>query len=328
VARSELDVETANADYQFQLLRALLAKAAFRTARAEQVVAVGEQDLAWLETTTQAAENKFRAGQATLVEVLQLRNELGRRGTQLQTDRDALAHERATLNRLLNRDLQSPWPKLELPPVAGPVVYSQRLVNFALNYEPKTRLLRQQIKQSEATVDLTRRERLPDINAGIEARNYTGNGDFRQAMLVLSMNLPWVNAGKYRRGVEREQARLQAAEFELADYQAGLREEVHQLTVRIDAARREALLYRDEIIPRSRTALESAQAAWESGQGGFRDLLDARRMLLEGRLMHARGVAEQYEMLSELVLCCGLGDLEALQMIGAAPDTQNEGTKP
>jgi hypothetical protein len=53
-------------------------------------------------------------------------------------------------------------------------------------------------------------------------------------------------------------------------------------------------------------------------------VLDARRMLLEGRLMHARAVAEQYQMLSELVLCCGLGDMEALQMIGAQPEVPTE----
>ena len=47
----------------------------------------------------------------------------------------------------------------------------------------------------------------------------------------------------------------------------------------------------------------------------LRDVLEARRMLVEARLMFARAVAEQYEMLSELVLCCGLGDLEALQML-------------
>ena len=50
-------------------------------------------------------------------------------------------------------------------------------------------------------------------------------------------------------------------------------------------------------------------------------------MLLDGRLMHARAVAEQYQMLSELVLCCGLGDMEALQMIGAQPET-SRGRKP
>ena len=90
--------------------------------------------------------------------------------------------------------------------------------------------------------------------------------------------------------------------------------------MKIDAARREALLYRDEIIPRSQSALDSARTGWESGRSTFRDVLEARRMLLEGRLMQARAVAEQYQMLSELVLCCGLGDLEALEMIGAQPE--------
>ena len=114
--------------------------------------------------------------------------------------------------------------------------------------------------------------------------------------------------------------KLKAAELDLADYELSVREEVHMLTVKIDAARREAVLYRDQIIPRSQTALDSARSGWESNRGTFRDVLDARRMLLDGRLMRARAVAEQYQMLSELVLCCGLGDMEALQMIGAQPE--------
>ena len=46
------------------------------------------------------------------------------------------------------------------------------------------------------------------------------------------------------------------------------------------------------------------------------------------RLMYARAVSEQYEMLSDLVLCCGLGDLEALQMIGAQPETPTGEKRP
>jgi hypothetical protein len=45
-------------------------------------------------------------------------------------------------------------------------------------------------------------------------------------------------------------------------------------------------------------------------------------MLLDARIMYVRAVAEQYVMMSDLVLCCGLGDLGALQMIGAEPDTR------
>jgi hypothetical protein len=46
------------------------------------------------------------------------------------------------------------------------------------------------------------------------------------------------------------------------------------------------------------------------------DVLEARRMLVEGELANARAVTEQYQALAELVLCCGLGDLEALQNLG------------
>src|SRR6185503_9798603 len=118
VARAEFVVESANADSQFQIRRSELAKLAFRAALAEQIVAVGEQDLVWLQTLADTAESKYQSGAATLVEVLQVQNERAKRTTQLQTDRGNLSHARVSLNRTLNRQLQSPWPTLELPPVA------------------------------------------------------------------------------------------------------------------------------------------------------------------------------------------------------------------
>jgi outer membrane protein TolC len=328
VARAELAVETANAEYRFQILKSELAKTAFRAALAGQVVAIGKQDLAWLQTTAEAAEVKYQSGQATLVEVLQVQNEHAKRAIQLQTDRENLAHMHVSLNRLLNRDPQAPWPQLELPPVAGPVLFNPKLVSFATQYEPRLRMMRQQVGLAQAVADSTRRSRLPDVSAGVESRNYSGNGGWRQAEVMLNFSLPVFNTKKYRADLRRDEAKLRATELDAADYELALREEVHGLTVKIDAARREALLYRDEIIPRSGSALNSAHAGWESGRGSFRDVLDARRMLLEGRLMQARAVSEQYQMLSELVLCCGLGDLEALQMLGALPETQKEGNKP
>lgn len=320
VAQAEFSTQTAELDYQFQILRSEFAKNAFQTALAEEVVAIGQQDLAWLETLAQTADVRYRVGEATLVDVLQAENERARRETQLQTDRNRIEIEYVRLNRALNRDLHSAWPVLKLPPLAGQIFFNQRLVDFALNFEPRIKTMREQIRQAEATVDLTRRQRLPDVSVGVEGRNYSGTGDFRQGMVMLSMNLPWGNAGRYRNEIRREEARLRATELELADYQLAVREEVHQLTVRIDSARREALVYRDQIIPRSESALDSARAGWEANRNTFRDVLDARRMLLEARLMYARAVAEQYQMMSELVLCCGLGDLEALEMIGAEPD--------
>jgi len=328
VARAELGVESARADYQFQILRSDFAKAAFRTALAERIVAIGEQDLAFVQMTSEATDSRYRSGAATQVEVLQVQNERSKRATQLQSDRDKLAHERVTLNRFLNRDLQSPWPTLQLPPVASPVIYNERLVDFATKYEPKLRMMRELIKQSEATVEATRRARLPDVSVGAVSRNYSGNSEWRQAEFMLSFNLPLFNRSQYRAEIRRDEAKLKASEADVADYSLSVREEIHNLTVKIDAARREAVVYRDEILPRSETAIESARAAWETGRGMLRDVLDTRRMLVEARLMFARAVAEQYQMLSELVLCCGLGDLEALQMLENDSQTKPGETKP
>jgi outer membrane protein TolC len=328
VAQAELATEQANATLQFQLLRRDLAKALFRTALAHHVVQIGQQDLAWLQTMVGATEAKYRAGEATLAELLEVQNELAKRTNQLHTDLALRSNQEFTLNRLLNRAPESPWPALQLPPVAPAIPFSQRLVDLAWKYEPKTLVLRQQIKQAEAVVALARRQRLPDLSAGVEARNYSGDGSLRQGVVVLSLNLPWGNAEKYRNDIRREEAKLRAAELELADWQLAVRQEVHYLTVAIDAARREALLYRDEIIPRSEQALASARAAWETGRRTLREVLETRRMLLEARLMYARAVAEQYTMMAELVLCCGLGDFEALEMIGALPEDSKGNQQP
>ncbi|MCU0782599.1 MAG: TolC family protein [Verrucomicrobia bacterium] len=325
-AQSEFATEQANADYQFQTLRSDLAKTIFKTALAHRVVEIGQQDGEWLQTMVSATEARYRTDEATLAELLELQNELSKRTNQLRTDLALRGNEEFTLNRLLNRDPRSPWPALQLPAVAPAIAYSERLVDFSLKYEPKTLVMRQQVKQAEAAAKLTRRQRLPDFSAGLEARNYTGDGSFRQGMFVLNFNLPWGNGERYRNDIRREEAKQRAAELDLTDWQLSARQEVHHLTVAIDAVRREALLYRDEIIPRSEQALASARSAWETGRRTLREVLETRRMLLDARLMYARAVAEQYTMMSELVLCCGMGDFESLQMIGA--DIQPETAQP
>lgn len=326
VAEAEASVQLAEAGYRYQLLRRDVVKALMRAALAERVVEVGEQDLTWLETMVTTAEAKYRSGQSTLVEVLQLQNEKARRADRLRTDRSHIDNERLTLNRLLNRQLHAPWPALQLPPIAPSVSYAEKLATLAATHEPKLKVMQQEIKQAEAMARLTRRQRLPDFSVGLEGRNFSGDGDFRQGMLTLSFNVPWGNRDKYRHDFERDQARLKSTELERADYELSVRQELHHLAVNLDAARREALLYRDEIVPRTQQALNSALANWEANRGMLRDALDARRMLLEGQLMSARAAAEQHQMLAELLLFCGLGDLETLQRLveESAPATNKE----
>ena len=328
VMEAEAVKELAVSNFEFQQLRRDLAQALFAAALADRTVEVGEEDLAWLDLMVASLDARYRAGEVSQVWLLRLQNDRAKRAEQLTTDRRQHEHARFALNRLLNRDPDSPWPRLELPPLAKPVVYSERLVQLSRRGEPRLKVFDRELAQRAAAIEAARRRRWPDVVVGAESRNFSGNGDWRQAEVMLGFNLPLGNRAKYRAEVRREQAKQQTVELQRADYDLGLSEEVHMLTVKIDAARREALLYRDEIIPRSEVALASAQTAWTTGRGMLLDLLEARRMLLEARFMQARALAEQYQMLSELVLCCGLADLEALEMIGAQPDLPEATPKP
>src|SRR6185369_12446277 len=222
-------------------------------------------------------------------------NEVAKRNDTLSTDHRRLAHERFTLNRMLNRAATSPWPSLQLPPVAPAIPLSNKLLALAVLNEPKLKVLEQEIKQAAASAELTRKMRLPDVALGVEGRQYSGDGEFRSGMFTLRFSLPWANGGKYRKDYERDKEKQKTAEQEREDQILMVREELHHLAVGIEAMRREALLHTGEITTRAGQALASRVADWEAGRGAFRDVLDARRMLLESQLMAARATAEQHQ---------------------------------
>jgi outer membrane protein TolC len=312
VAATEVSMREAEVNYRTRQLRDDITKALLRAALAERVVEIGQQDLGWIEATSTAADNKYRAGQTALADTLQIQNELARRKDTLRTDRLRLAHEHFSLNRLLNRDVSSTWPRLLLPPVAPAIPLSDKLLSLALKNEPKLKVLEQEIKQASASADLTRKNRLPDVSLGVEGRQYSGDGDFRSGMFTLRFSLPWLNGDKYRKEYERDKERQRSTEHEREDQVLMVREELHHLSVDVEASRRESILNSEEITTRSQQALSSRLSDWEAGHGTFRDVLDARRMLLESELMAARATAEEHQMLAEMLLWTGLDTLEEL----------------
>src|SRR6266496_6348904 len=272
VAEAETSMREAQVNYRAHQLRAEITKALLMTALAERVVEIGEQDLVWVEATAKATDNKYRAGQAVVADTLQIQNEVAKRNDTLRTDRLRLAHERFTLNRLLNREVNSTWPSLQLPPVAPTIPLSAKLLSLALLNEPKLKVLEQEIKQAGAAAELTRKTRLPDVSLGVEGRQYSGDGEFRSGIFTLRFSLPWANGNKYRKDYERDKERQKSAEQEREEQVLMVRQELHHLAVGIEAMRREALLHNDEISMRSMQALTSRLSEWEAGRGAFRDV--------------------------------------------------------
>jgi len=315
VATAGIAVSEQERDATYQFLRRNLAQSLFATAYASRSVQVAEEDIAWLKSLEETVEAQYRFGNAMQSDVLRVQNELAKRRDELLTEEQMLHHSWFSLNRLLNRPLTNAWPQLRLPPIAGAVPYSEHLASLAARHEPKLLVMRQQLLVSDQDIALAKVRRRPDLGVGVQGRNYTGTGEFRSGEIMLSLSLPWFNRDRYRQEVVREESKKQALAQDISDAELEVRHSVHDVTVRIDSARREALLYQDNIIPRTRQMLDSLYANWQANSGPLRDVLETRRALLEAELSRAKAISSQYQALSELLLFSGLQDFEALELL-------------
>lgn len=327
-ADAEAATEATRSEARFEGLRRELARAVFASALAEATVQLGAEDLAWLDTTQAATEGRYQAGTASQFELLRVQNERAKRATQLANDELRRDAARALVNHSLGREPRMPLPAFSLPPMADEVAFLPVLTALAERHAPDLRVLQREQAAAAATVEVTRRSQRPDVALGVEGRQFSGDGGFREGLFTVSLSLPWFNRANYRRDLARDRERLRAVELDQADTALGLRNELHHLTVMAETARREGVLYRDDVLPRSERALAAAHAAWSGGRGMMNDVLEARRMLVESRLMLARATAEQWSSLSDLAYVCGLPDATALKAAALAPSSETKPSAP
>lgn len=314
-ARMEIPLAETELEAAYQVLRKDLAVAVYQAALSDELLQLSEEDAHWLDTLTRSVEARFQSGRSSQVEVLQIQNERSKRNELVVNDRNYRESAYVRVNRLLNRSLMAGWERMRLPEVAPPLRDVDKLLELARKHEPGLQVLQKQIEKAEADAEATRKTKRPDLGVGLEARQYSGTGEARSGAVLLKLSLPWFNNQKYKAAWEREKSKVRELESLREDYLYKTSEEIHHMVARVDNARREALIYRDEILPRSEEALRSAQMGWQANRDVFRTVLETRRMLLEARVMYKKAVAEQYSAQAEIVFTCGLGDLEAMELI-------------
>jgi outer membrane protein TolC len=323
LAQAEALTQRRDAALRTHQLRRDLHRQLLKTALNERVVELSQADVAALETVVATTEEKYRNGLASQVEVLQTQNERARRFNFWRTEENLLRADRASLNRLVNRPPQSPWPKLLLPPPIPALPSAEDMLHHATQTAPQLDTMRATVRQAESAVRLAQRQRYPDVSLGLEGRQYADTGEFREGTVLLGFSIPWGNRSRYSAEIKREQRKLEAAQLDVAEMQLAMRDEITRLTIQIENAQREATLYRTDIIPRTQQAVESARNNWLNNRGTLRDVLEARRMLVEAQAIEARAITEQHSVLAELTLSCGLGELHNVGS-GTAPSSAPE----
>jgi hypothetical protein len=167
------------------------------------------------------------------------------------------------------------------------------------------------VRVARSAVEVTRRSSRPDVSLGVQAWHESATGSAAQGFFTLGISVPWLNRENYRRDLQRDRLRLEAAQDQVEDARQQVRRDLHALLTRMESARREALLQRDTILPRTRQLEASMAAQWMSGRADLRDLLETRRQRADAEITEASAAAAYWSALAEVMLRCGLETFES-----------------
>lgn len=312
VSNAEAALRSAELDYQLQVLRRDLMKGLLDSALAYSVLDFDRQHLAWIEATEDTVEAKYRVGQATLADTLLAQNDYSVANDQVLTSRHRLIAAHLSLNRLLNRGPNRVWPTLELPDLSPALPFSQALVSLALTNGPYLKLLNAQLNFAKAQADWIRESarQQSDLTAAERALRFG-----RSSLNTRLLEPRPLTGGELLRDLASAAATPRATELEREDQILMAREAMHHLSVNTEAFRREALVYREQVGVRSAQILTNRLSAWETGRGTIREVLDARRAILDSQLKAAQAAAEQLRAAADLALWTGLNGLEELSTL-------------
>jgi outer membrane protein TolC len=282
-------IEAGNAFYEYQFLR--------------RQTATTRDDVALLEELVRVVEERYRTGAAAQPELLKAQTERARQRKKL---RDLAASERtqkARINALLDRATDAP-----LGPAAGadpPRLQPafEEFLDLALRRRQEVRAMEATIAREKAGIRMAEVMNRPlatqgysVFERGMMPEASPGKSDSTFGMMPNSPPRPaFAQTESYLAEMRK---RLQAMELRLSQMRAETRQMARAMIEELGAARREADLIADVVLPQNRSAYESTLASYQTGAASFIDLVDAERMLVDSRseLNDARRMVNQMQV--------------------------------
>lgn len=250
---------------------------------AEQRSQLATEAFAVAQQGVGAAEERFRAGAAALLEVNTARVELGRSARGRGEAERRRAEGFAELHLLLGLD---PLEELTLrgdPAAQEPVAGPAELVQEALEKRGEVRAGRRALDSARAEARLASREAIPSPKIGASyAREEESGTSIVQG--VVTLDLPLFNRNKAARGVAA--ARVSQLETALQATDRRIRQEVLTALARLRAARASADGYASDVVKAMQENMELVTESYRAGKIDFLQLLVIRRQTLEARREH------------------------------------------
>jgi len=270
-----------------------------------------------LDTVATSIESRYQTGRATRADLLRIRMEIDRLGTELANLLERKREGFGRMNALLDREATAPCtpafpdsPDAEEP--AMPELSAGELLPLAREFGP-VRVRAHRILRQEAAVLLAELGYFPDLTLGYDyistGRAATPSGAMGSAtvsdsgkdpqILGFGLNLPiWWNKNAAR--VDQAKDLLDAERASRRKLIRGAEEGILRAVAQAREAEQKHRLYVDLLIPQAEERLRLVEPAYSSNQVDIDQLVAAEIAVLDLRIMKLKSLRDREVSLAEV----------------------------
>jgi cobalt-zinc-cadmium efflux system outer membrane protein len=250
-----------------------------------------------------AAEQRFQAGSAPRLEVLQSQLALSQAENEATAARGAVVAARAELNALLAFPLDAPT-SLVTPLDAGDPPEAGAALQRALDASAELGVLNRRIEEQRARLALARALQVPDVTPEATITR-DAEPEFSTGWRVaVAVSVPVFT--RHRAGVHVEEATLAQLTAEREAAIARIGGAVASAAAVAGAQRQQYVRYRDQILPQELEVERMAEDAYRLGQTGIAALLQALQGARDARLRALQAASEFQTALTDLERAIGV----------------------
>lgn len=264
-----------------------------------------QQNLKLSKDFLRMAEIRYEAGSVAKLEVLRARVEEAKARNELKLAENELALNKAALNFLLARPMESPLEVegiLERSPIEATL---EELQKRAAVYRPEIIGIRHAVDGARAAHSLAKLSYMPDFSfrAGQHWESELGN----TWDVEFGINLPIFVWQRQKGEVAEAKANLSSLNYISISTRNKIALEVKDSFLRVVAIKDRIMLFQEEILVEAEEAYRIAVRSYEEGEIGNLELLEGQRTLMEVRLSYADALFEYNVALAELEKSVGGG---------------------
>jgi outer membrane protein, heavy metal efflux system len=281
-----------------------VARAYYEYYLAEVSIDITRASAQLLDQMRSVAAARYRTGSATQQDVLRAEVELYALTNEIITLEQRHSTSQARLNTLMDRPVDAPLPAPSPFDLATVDWKLPDAMDRAVESNPQLVRLREQVLRDLERIRLAKLEYYPDLRASF-SYNFIGSGISPVATgddnwsLPLGLNLPiWWK--RLRAGVLEANAGTLSSVEQLEEARNTILFGLQDTLVKVDTQYRQAILFRDLIVPRARQTVEVSTAAYRTGDLEFTALIENWRNWLDFSLAYYRALAGLEQRFADL----------------------------